>query len=124
MRWMRGSFRWLAVLFLVALVVQFFLAGLGVFGAESFEAHRTLGYALQGGAILLLLLALVGRLGRSVIWPTALLVVLAIVQSLLAAAKDDARYLAALHVVNALAIVVLAQLVAYRAWRQDGGVSR
>ena len=121
---MRGSFRWLTVLFLVALVVQFFLAGLGVFGAESFEAHRTLGYALQGGAIILLLLALVGRLGRSVVWPIALLVVLAIVQSLLAAAKDDARYLAALHVVNALAIVVLAQLVAYRAWRQGGGVSR
>jgi hypothetical protein len=30
----------IAVLFILSVFVQFFLAGLGVFGAESFEAHH------------------------------------------------------------------------------------
>jgi hypothetical protein len=114
---LRNVYLGLALLFLAGIVVQFFLAGLGVFGAESFEAHRTFGYALQGSAIVLLVLALVGRLGSRLVWPSALLVLLVIVQGLLIAAKDSAPSVAALHVVNALAIAGVVVLVVQRAWR-------
>ena len=68
-------------------------------------------------AALILLTDLAGRMGRAIVWPSALLTGLTIVQGLLVLAEDNAPTLAALHVVNALAIVVVAQLVAVRAWR-------
>ena len=123
MRRLRNAYLGLALLFLVGLVVQFFLAGLGVFDAESFEAHRTLGFVLQAIAILLLVLALVGRLGSSLVRPSALLAVLAIAQSFFIAAEDSAPYVAALHVVNALAIAVVGALVVHRAWRREREVA-
>jgi hypothetical protein len=41
--WRRGAgiaYVVIAALFVLSVFVQFFLAGLGVFGAESFEAHK------------------------------------------------------------------------------------
>jgi hypothetical protein len=104
------------VAFLVGLVIQFLLAGLGVFGAESFGAHRILGDVLILIALTILLTGLVGRMGRAIVRPSALLTGLTIVQVLLILAEDSMPALAALHVVNALAIVLVAQLVAVRTW--------
>jgi Family of unknown function (DUF6220) len=109
------------VAFLVGLVIQFLLAGLGVFGAESFGAHRILGDVLILIAVLILLTGLVGRMGRAIVRPSALLTGLAIVQVLLILAEDSIPALAALHVVNALAIVLIAQLVAVRTWGLRSG---
>jgi hypothetical protein len=36
----RQAYLGLGILFNVGVVVQFFLAGLGIFGAESFAAHK------------------------------------------------------------------------------------
>jgi putative flippase GtrA len=103
-------------LFLLGVVVQFFLAGLGVFRAKShggerladsstFDPHRSLGSALQVLALLILITALVSRrnMGLSVS-----LLVLMILQSVWTGIGSSAPAIAALHVVGALAIAVVA----------------
>ena len=98
----------LAVLMAVGVVVQFFLAGLGIFGAESFDAHEGLGWSLHTASIAVFVLALLGpRTGRAIGMGFALLALLTI-QVLLPGLRDDAPYLAALHPVVALLILGLA----------------
>jgi heme A synthase len=100
--------RGLALLFQVAVVVQFFLAGLGSFGAESFDAHKGLGNALGLVGLVLLILAAVGR--REALPASALLFVLLIVQGILGSAGSDVGFLGGLHPVNALLILGVGSL--------------
>jgi heme A synthase len=102
--------RGLALLFLALVVVQFFLAGLGAFGAESYGAHRGLGDALGLVGLVLLILAAVGR--REALQASAVLFVLLIVQAILGGAGDDLGVLGGLHPVNALAILGVGSLTA------------
>jgi hypothetical protein len=98
----------LALLWAVAVVVQVFLAGLGIFGASSFKAHTAFGDILHSITGLLLLLAIVGpRTGRDIGMAAGLLV-LVTVQIGLVSARDDAPGLAALHPVLALFALGLA----------------
>jgi hypothetical protein len=63
----RKIFVGLAWLFVLAVAIQFLLAGLGVLGGESLEAHRQWGFlALHLIPILMLIAAIVGRMGRTV----------------------------------------------------------
>src|SRR5437868_12782957 len=73
----RAGYRWLLLVFLLAVAVQIFLAGLGVFsygngdrsgGDHAFSAHQGLGFAIGGVSILLLVLAIVARPGRLALW--------------------------------------------------------
>ena len=96
--------------YLVAIltVVQFFLAGLGIFGASSFAAHESVGYTLHGITLLVLLLAIAGpRTGRDIGMGVVLLVI-ATLQIYLPDARGDAPAIAALHPVVALVILGLA----------------
>lgn len=102
--------------YLIAVVVQFFLAGLGVFGSTSFDAHTGLGFAILLISLVLLVLAFVAKLPKRVITLTAVLLGLNVLQVILARI-DDVPELAALHVVNALAIFVLAHFILRRSWR-------
>jgi hypothetical protein len=95
--------------------VQFFLAGLGAFGATTFDAHRGLGFALGIGSLAMLALALFGRLPRFLLLLTVVLVGLNVLQSILA--NIDVEEIAALHVVNALAIVYVAHELMQRSRR-------
>jgi len=104
-----------AGLFLVAVVLQFFLAGLGVFGAASFDAHAVLGHTMWGVAIVLLVLGFLGRLPGRALMLTGFLAVLSFVQSLLPLLKDDLPEIAALHPVVALAIFAVAHVLVRRA---------
>jgi len=63
----RTGYRWLLLVFLLAVAVQIFLAGLGVFsfgngdrsgGDHAFSAHQGLGFAIAGASVLLLALAI------------------------------------------------------------------
>ncbi len=113
MRAIRFAFAGVAWLFLACVVVQVFLAGLGIFaGPENFALHRDFGYLFGYLTLALLVLALVGRLGRRWIGLSALLVVLFALQSVFVALRSAAPAAAALHPVNALAIFYVAQLVA------------
>ena len=69
----------LGLVIAVGVVVQVFLAGLGIFGAESFEAHKGFGWIIHTAAILLFLLALLGpRTGRAIGLAFGLLVLMTI----------------------------------------------
>ncbi len=95
----------LARIFLAGLLLQFYLAGTALFGVGSFEPHRMLGSALTMLAILFPVLALVGRLGWKLIGLSMLLVFLTIVQVMLPSLRASASWIAALHPVNALALM-------------------
>ena len=106
--------RALGFLFLGLGVLQFFLAGLGVFGdglgSSDYDAHRISGSLLTLLALILLILAAIGR--REALAASAVLLVLMIVQSVLAQVGNDASVLAALHPLNGLVILAVAALVA------------
>jgi hypothetical protein len=95
----------LAWVVLAGLLLQFYWAGMALFGATSFEFHRTWGYLLAIPILLLLVLALAGRLGRRLIGLSALLVVLTVFQVMLPSLRSSVPLVAALHVVNALALL-------------------
>jgi hypothetical protein len=95
-------------------VLQFFLAGLGIFGAESFDAHEQVGYALHGITLLVFLAALAGpRTGQDIGMGLALLLI-ATLQVYLPELRDDAPGIAALHPVVALLILGLASHIGGR----------
>ena len=102
------AYHGLALLIAVGVVVQVFLAGLGIFGAESFDAHEGFGWALHTTAIVLFLLALLGPRTRRTIGLAFGLLVLMTVQIMLVGARDDTPWLAALHPVLALFVLGLA----------------
>lgn len=105
----------IAWLFLAAVITQFFLAGLGIFGAKTFEPHKDFGGVFHGLALLLLLLAIFVRRNRIDIILSVVLFVIVTVQFSLPEARDDAPGVAALHVVNALFIWMVGYHLAMRA---------
>jgi hypothetical protein len=109
MRWIYTVSAWLT---LVVVIVQFFLAGLGVFAGD-FQMHVALGYAILFLMLLVLVIALVARLPWRTLGLTALLPVLVFLQSIFIEAWNNGlAYIAALHVVNGLAIFSLAGILA------------
>lgn len=115
----RGARRlhpWLAWLFVVAVLVQVFLAGLAIFGAtDGFGLHIEFGYSVIGLLALgVLLTAVAAGLPRREIGLSLLLLVLYVVQTALPAARVSAPVLAALHPVNAIVLFVLGTIIARR----------
>jgi len=118
----RGAFagyRWLLLAFLLLGVVQIFLAGLGVFsldgqklgaaGETAFDPHRNLGFAMGAVALLILVLALLARLGaRAIILAVVLLLLTSLMQSLLAGLADDQAFFGGLHALDGLVILGIA----------------
>ena len=105
-------FQGLAWLVLAGLVVQFYLAGAALFGAMTFQPHRTLGSLLAVAILLLLVLALVARPGRRLVGLAALLAGLTVVQVLLPSLQTGLPWVAALHVVVAVGIAAPAAAIA------------
>ncbi len=124
-------YRFLITLFTAAVVVEFFLAGLGVFRAMpgehtpvshetfsgKFDVHAALGGFLIGGSLLLLILILVAWTSPRWIGETLALAVLTLVQMFLARAGEDAPVAGAFHVINAVLILGLSVSLTARAWR-------
>lgn len=111
----RKFFVGLAWLFVLAVAIQFLLAGLGVLGGESMEAHRQWGFiVLHLIPILMLIAAIVGRMGRNVLALTVVLFLLVFVQPLFADAQLHPQWLRSLHVLNALFIFALGYHLAQR----------
>ena len=118
----RGVFRgyqWALLAFLLAGVTQIFLAGLGVFslqdqglasaGDSAFAPHRTLGFAMGGIALLVLILAVIARTGVAAIIGSAALVLLtSMMQSVLAGLADSHAIYGALHALDGLLILSIA----------------
>jgi len=107
----------LAVVFLLSVVVQVFLAGAGIFASASWlSSHAQLGHLLPLIPLLMLILGLVGKLPRKVNWLTLLLFVLVYVQPwfIYISHGIGVPILSALHPVNALAIFTLPLYLLYR----------
>jgi len=114
----RVGYRWLLLLFLLAMAVQIFLAGLGVFsfgngdragGDHAFSAHQGLGFAIGGVSIILLVLAIMARAGKLAVWlAVALVVQTDLLQSLLDTLGGDSAAFGGLHALDGLLIAASA----------------
>ena len=114
----RTGYRWLLLVFLLAVAVQIFLAGLGVFsfgngdrsgGDHAFSAHQGLGFAIAGASVLLLALAIAARPGKLALWlAVALVVQTCLLQSLLAGLADNTAVFGGLHALDGLLIAASA----------------
>ena len=111
----------LAWLLVAGLVVQIFLAGLGVFrGAASFATHRDFGYLLEALPFFLLIIGLIAGLGRRPAVLAAGIFGLFLLQSVFVVLRSDAPEIAALHPVNGFLITFLAIVLARDAWMARG----
>jgi hypothetical protein len=117
MRLARQAHLVLSFLFVGGVVIQVFLAGLGVFdSASNFRTHANWGYLLEIIPLVLLALAALGRLGGRQIAYAAALFGMFLLQSVLVALRGDLPMVAALHPVNGFAILLVGILAAREAW--------
>ncbi len=126
---LRSIWAVLVVLFVVAIPVEFYLAGHGAMeGAHAadksvtimktaWDPHTGLGTLMLLVSLLILLVALAARLPRPVLGITAGLFVSMVVQFVLPLLNDSAstRWIAALHAVTALIVTGLAFMLLARA---------
>jgi len=135
----------LIALFVVAIPIQFYLAGHGAMeGAYSaycadktnkcttplmitaWDPHVIVGTLMLLVSLLILLTALAARPGRRILWMSVALFVFMVIQYILPFTFDSAstRWIAALHAVNALIVTGLAGTLLYRAWTYLPGTGR
>lgn len=109
-----------AAVFVVAIVVQVFLAGAALSnlgGSGDFATHVEFGYTGVGlSALAVLVTAFLARRPRRDWLISAGLLVLYIVQTMLPSAKGSMPVVAALHPLNAMILFVLAIWYARHAW--------
>ena len=106
-----------ASLLVAGLVLQVFLAGLGVFDDPAFFlTHRDTGYMLELWALVVLLFAALARAGRAQVGLSALVFGLFLLQSVFVAVRVSAPAVAALHPVNGFLILFVSIVIARRAW--------
>jgi hypothetical protein len=106
----------IAGIFLVAIVVQVFFAGLMLFGQEGGkELHVNTGYILGTAGALFLIIPALARAGGTTIILGILLAVVTYFQPFLTFAREESTFVAALHPVNALLIFTLSLVLVQRA---------
>jgi hypothetical protein len=106
-----------AFAFVAGVILQVFLAGLGVFEDPSmFGVHANWGYALELVVIGSLVLAAVGRLGRRQVAYAAALFGMFMLQSIFVAVREEYPVVAALHPVNGFGILLVGIATARDAW--------
>jgi hypothetical protein len=117
---MKRSFRIahmvVASLVLAAIVAQPFLIGMYLFGAvDTSDLHTGVGYGIfEIGIPLLLILGLLARLPRKEMLLTLLLMADIFLQVLLVGLRDTSSTLAALHPLNAFALLLISIVVVKR----------
>jgi Family of unknown function (DUF6220) len=121
------TYGYLMAFFVLGVLAQVFLAGVGVFGinarkvanASSFDPHRAWGSVLMILAIVLLILALAAWQSRWTVISTFVLAVLVVVaQNGLAAAGDSDKWIGGLHALDGMVILLLSIWLATAAWRR------
>ena len=98
-------------LFVLGVLVQIYLAGVGAFGRHqrgSFDPHENFGHALGIAAIVLLVLALVARVSRrTMIWAFVLALLTEVAQEGLASGGRSDKWVGGLHAFDAALILAL-----------------
>jgi Mn2+/Fe2+ NRAMP family transporter len=114
-------------LFLAAVLVQVFLAGVGVFGdhnskvanASSFDPHRALGSVLGLVAVVLFVVALLVRHSRTTMIAAFALGILAMAaQPALANGGDSNKWVGGLHALDGMIILGLSGWIARASYRR------
>jgi hypothetical protein len=120
-------YAYLSALFFAGVLVQVFLAGVGVFGinalkvanASSFDAHRAWGFVLMLTSLVLLILALVAwQSRRTTISAFVLALLTVIAQNVLAALGDSNKWFGGLHALDGMLILLLSLGIAVLGWRR------
>jgi len=124
MQILRYLFAAACAIFVLGIATQVFLAGMFLFADGSRESHIDFGYTLTLVPIVLVLLALLARPGLRIVGLTVLLLALTWLQPILAWAREDVPFIAALHPVNAMLLFGLAILIARRAYAVARGSAR
>jgi len=110
-------YEWISALIALGIVVQFLLAGAGVFGAAGYEHHVTLGWVVHTLSMVGFVVALIApRTKRSIGTSAALLAGLTL-QVSLPELRTDSPWIAAFHPVLALAMLALAARIGSPALR-------
>ena len=118
---------YLAAFFVLGVLFQVYLAGVGVFGinarkvanASSLNPHRAWGSVLMILAIVLLILALAAwQSVRTVIGTFVLALLVVVAQVVLAAAGDSNKWIGGLHAFDGMMILLLSLWLAVAAWRR------
>jgi Mn2+/Fe2+ NRAMP family transporter len=129
--WRRGVDRvycYLVGLFVLGVLAQVFLAGVGVFGdhaskvanASSFDPHRALGSVLGIVAVVLFLVALAARASRSTVIGALVLAVLTLAaQPALANAGDSNKWSGGFHALDGMLILLISVWLAVAAFRRE-----
>jgi len=121
------AYGYLAAFFVLGVLFQVYLAGVGVFGinarkvanASSLNPHRAWGSVLMLLAIILLILALAAWQSVAIVLSTLLLAVLVTVAQVgLAAAGDSNKWLGGAHALDGMIILLLSLWLAIAAWRR------
>lgn len=103
----RAGARWINRLLFATAVLQFYSAGLAIFGGTGFGIHAVGGWLTQLLSLLTLLMLLVARTPFATTRLALVLLLLAILQPVLAfALRATFPFLSALHPVNGLAMLV------------------
>jgi mercuric ion transport protein len=114
----RTAYPVVAGLFVACAVVQVFLAGLGVFDSpNAFVTHRNFGYTFGWLTLVLLVVALAGRMPRRYVGLAVLMLVLFALQSVFVALREDLPAVAALHPLNGFLILGTATYTAWTSWK-------
>jgi Family of unknown function (DUF6220) len=115
MTWVRPAFKVLAYLFVAAIGLQFFFAGLGVLGGESMDLHETWGFTVLHLIPLLMFgLAIAGKMGRMLIGMIVVLFILVFLQPLSVDEDLEPMWLRSFHVLSGFVITVLSLHIAQR----------
>jgi hypothetical protein len=121
------AYGYLMALFVLGVLAQVFLAGVGVFGfnarkvadASSLDPHRAWGSVLMVFAIVLLIVALAAWQSRGTVLATFVLALLVVVaQNGLAAAGESNKWIGGLHALDGMVILLLALWLAISARRR------
>lgn len=118
------AFQWLVWIIVLAVGVQFLLAGAGVLAGEDIEPHEALGSLLTLLGLILLVLAFVSNQDRSLRIMSAVLFVLFVLQSVWVLVSDTS-IIRSLHVFGAFLIVGLLTHLATKAgmpFRSEAGL--
>jgi hypothetical protein len=116
-RWARIGYSLVAWIFAIGVLIQVYLAGQAVLGGQTWELHRNWGYLFGILSIVLIVLALAGRMPRLVVLASIVLLGLMALQSVFVILRADQPMIAAIHPVSGFLIVALAFYVAWTTLR-------
>ncbi len=126
--WADVAYAYLCGAFVLGVLAQVYLAGRGAFrgveGYQGFGPHETMGNILGIAAVVLLVLSLVARAGKtSMIGALVLFLLTEVAQHGLAQAGRSNAWVGGLHALDGMLILLLAIGLVFEAWRRQTGDS-